>query len=411
MKLIMTGIPDRKGKDFWVEVVLENKDLAEITNYLQSITDKPVIITDHYGKIYSHSSEVKIVSPDDLFTDIPYITIASCKQNYFYYNQNLQKLYYYTGFTEKDACIIVMNIENPVCAEKWEEYFDDVSVAIKVYIYLTKEKEKTRNHLTHQLIEDILIRNACNIKDIAKQYNWMIDLNKLYYVAVLEPEPIAETKLYILHEHAKEWLKHSNLDIICSIWNNRYIVFLCPTHFDAQTLEADQGWDRHLNNIRRHQRDIANRFNISASFGIGRKYPLSEVHKSYQEALIALNISKLTGKRHFVKHFLDLGLFTILNYEDSELAKQFCRSVLGKLLDYDSTSKGELLLTLKNLFDTNFDSNETAKKMYIHSNTLRYRMKKIEELTNMKLEKIEDRLNLFVAVKLYDLLINSGLFK
>lgn len=405
----MRGMPDKKGKEFWIEVVLENKDIAEITNYLQAITGKPIAITDHFGKIYSHSPEIKIISPDDLFADIPYINVASFQQNCFYYDQSLQNLYYYTGLTPKDACIIVKKVENADEAEKWEEAFEDVSVALKIYIYLTKEKEKAKNQFTHQLIEDILIRNACNIKEIAKQYNWLVDLNKLYYIAILEPEPISETKLHILHDHSKEWLKHNNLDIICSVWNNKYLVFLCPTHFDQQTLEADQGWDRHLRNIKRHQKDIANHFNISVSFGIGRKYPLSEVHKSYQEALIALNISKLTGKRHFVKHFLDLGIFTILNYKEMELIKQFYTSVLGKLIEYDSLSKGELLLTLKTLFDTNFDYPETAKKMYIHSNTLRYRVKKIEELTDMKLEKIENRLNLFAAVKLYDLLLTSGM--
>ncbi|MDN5376189.1 MAG: PucR family transcriptional regulator, proline-responsive transcriptional activator [Thermacetogenium sp.] len=387
-----------------IDSVLQEQSLCKVIAYLQSVTGRSVIITDRLGKVYANSPDVKIESPDDLYLQIPF---QSRKR--FYYQAADNTLYYYTGFTDKDACILLVGAEEDRIKD-WKKHLEKVSLAVKTYILLVKETEKAKNQFTSKLIEDILVRNVCNIKDLIKQYNfYSFDLNKLYYVAIMEPEPIPENKLKVLHAHTQDWLKHNNLDIICSIWNKRFIVFVCPTHFDQQTLEADLGWEKHLSNIRRHQKDILNFFNISTSFGIGRKYPLHELHRSYQEAMIALNISKLTGKKHFVAHFLDLGLFSLINFQDIKLLKRFCFNLFGELLQHDRANKWELLSALRALFNTNFNVNEAAQEVYVHPNTLRYRIKKIEELTGMKLERMEEKINLFVAVNLYELLRINGL--
>ncbi|MGB9791808.1 MAG: PucR family transcriptional regulator [Thermacetogeniaceae bacterium] len=392
------SLSETKETNFWVENVLESQSAAGIIAYLEAVTGKSVMITDIQGKVYAHSSEIEMKSADDHYLELP-----QHSKERLQIDEATNSIYYFTGFTEKDACIIIRGTPDKEALAEWESHLSRVSVGVKVYVSLTQEKEKIKNQFTHQLLEDILVRSVCNIKEIVKQYASVLDLNKLYYVAVLEPEPISEKELIILHGHSKEWLKHHGLDIICSIWKNKFLVFVCPTHFDEQTLEADQGWSRHLNNIRKHQKDIMNRFGIATSFGVGRKYPLPELHKSYQEALIALNISKLTGKKNFVKHYNDLGIFSIINYADTELLSNFTSSTISKLLEYDSLNRGELVATLKTLFDTGFDLKEAAQRLYIHSNTLRYRIKKIEELTGMRLDRPEDQLNLFAALKLHEL--------
>lgn len=394
----------RRGEDFWIESVLENNSLAEIINYLQAVTGKSIRVTDCSGKIYACNDEVKMASPDDHFASIP-----REHRNRFTYEPANRTLYYHTGFTDKDACIIISNVTDKEYPA-WEPYLEEVSTAVKIYMFMAHEKEDMEHQFKKKLIEDMLLWNACNIKDLIRQNKYYLDLNKLYFVSIMEPELNSETDIETLYRHTTVWLKYHEDVVICSIWNEKYIVFVCPNKYDQQTLESDDNWENYLYYIKKHQRDITNRFHISTSFGIGRKYPLPELHKSYQEALTALNISKLTGKKNSVMHYLDLGVFKLINFQDTTLLKQFCSETLRKLLEHDRTNKGELLQTLRALFDTNFDVNDAAQKMYIHFNTLRYRIKKIEEMTGMKLEQLQDKLNLFVAVKLYDLLILSGLF-
>lgn len=90
------------------------------------------------------------------------------------------------------------------------------------------------------------------------------------------------------------------------------------------------------------------------------------------------------------------------------MLKHFYEKYLGKLLAYDRQHHKELLPTLRCFFDANLDAREAARRMYVHINTLRYRLKKVEELTGVALDQIEDRANLFVALKLYEVLVAIG---
>lgn len=385
-----------------MESVLEEGGLGEVLAYLREVTGRPVTIADYRGRVYAQTEMIEISSPDERYLALP--QRDGKKQ---FYNPKTNNLYYWAGYSEKEACIVIENIE-PGTLETLESYLEETSLAVKVYFTKAHTAESVENTLTHKLIEDLLVRNI-NIKEIIKRANLPLDISGLYYVPIMEVEEASEREMSILHAHTKEWLRFNNLDIICTIWDKKYLVFICPTHYHGKTLEVDFGWDKHLGNIKRHQKDIKAKFNISVSFGVGRKYPLAELHKSYQEALVALNLSKLLGKTNFVEHFLDLGVFTLICHQDVNLLERFCDQYLGKLLEYDKLHNNELMPSLRFFFDANLDVKEAARKMYVHINTLRYRLKKIEELTGMRLQRIEERVNLFVALKLYDLLVANGL--
>lgn len=387
-----------------MESVLEEGGLGEVLAYLREVTGRPVTISDYRGRVYARTEMIEISSPDECYLALPPRSV-----NKHFYNSKTKKLYYWTGNSEKEAYIVIENVE-PGDPEALESYLEEASLAVKVYFTKVHTAKSVESTLTHKLIEDLLVRNI-NIKEILKRANISLDLNNLYYVPIMEAEKASEKEMSILHAYTKEWLRLNNLDIICTLWDKKYLVFICPTHYCEKTLEVDFGWDKHLANIKRHQKNIKAKFNISVSFGVGRKYPLAELHKSYQEALIALNLSKLTGKKNFVEHFLDLGVFTLICYQDTNLLKRFCDKYLGKLLEYDRLHNNELMPSLRVFFDANLNVKKAAQKMYVHTNTLKYRLKKIEELTGMRLQRIEERVNLFVALKLYDVLVANGLLR
>ena len=393
----------KRRENFWIEAVLEKKSLDTVINFLHNITGKPVMVADRTGKVYAWSEEVKMASADDHFIEIPRNNDGS-----FNYDPAKRNLYYHTGFTDRDACIIINNVSEAEYAE-WIKHLEEVATAVKVFIFTAHEAEKMEHQFKKKLIEDILLWNASEIKELIRQNKYYLDLDKLYFVSIMEPVLDSKTDIETLYKHTLEWLKYHKDVVICSVWNEKYIIFVCPNNYDLQTLESDDNWDNYLSYIRKHQKDIAKRFNIPTYFGIGRKYLITELHKSYQEALTALNISKLTGKENTVTHYLNIGLFKLIDLQETAMLRQFCAENLGRLLEHDRTTKGELLQTLRVLCDSDFDVNAAAQKMFLHFNTLRYRIKKIEELTGRQLDRILDRLNLFVAVKLHDLLLLNGL--
>jgi DNA-binding PucR family transcriptional regulator len=169
-----------------------------------------------------------------------------------------------------------------------------------------------------------------------------------------------------------------------------------------KTLEVDFSWTKSLANIERFKREINKRFHITSILGIGQKYPLINLNKSYQEAKTALTIARLMGQSDFIKHYKDLGVYRLLYMQDTETLKTFVDHTIHDLVEYDKYHDCELLKTLRVLFNSNMNWTTAAKTLYIHVNTLRYRISKINELLKVDINTLETQINLCIALKLMD---------
>ncbi|OEH86885.1 hypothetical protein BHU72_01075 [Desulfuribacillus stibiiarsenatis] len=136
--------------------------------------------------------------------------------------------------------------------------------------------------------------------------------------------------------------------------------------------------------------------------GIGRFYPtIEELCRSYQEAKTALDLN-----RHIetsVIHFEDLGVMRLLTNIRNELLDDFFREYLLELMTFDEQNNTNFLHTLQVYFAENGNMKSTAQRMFLHTNTLRYRLKKVEEILGVDLQKPEHFVNLYVAVLIYSL--------
>ena len=80
--------------------------------------------------------------------------------------------------------------------------------------------------------------------------------------------------------------------------------------------------------------------------------------------------------------------------------RSFRRRLLGPLLAYDEQHRAELLPTLREFLDCSGSWNACAAKMYVHVNTVRYRIRRIEELTGRNLSSLDDRVDFFLALRI-----------
>ncbi len=154
----------------------------------------------------------------------------------------------------------------------------------------------------------------------------------------------------------------------------------------------------------RWQQAFRDRFHVPLSIGVGNAHPISDLHKSFHEARIALTFRTIKGHEGFVQWFRDLGIFGNLFSSPAEDIRAFCRQTLDKLLEYDHDYDTELQLTLRTLLDENFNYKLTAEKLFIHVNTVRYRAEKIAQLLNIDLNSPDVRFNLYAAIRIGDVL-------
>lgn len=145
--------------------------------------------------------------------------------------------------------------------------------------------------------------------------------------------------------------------------------------------------------------------NDNISIGIGRNYNKNEeLWKSYREANRACdNYNQF--KETIPIHYDDLGLLRVLSHEEiqPELMKLY-DEVLGSLVEYDREKGSELIETLKNYFIYGGNLKKVSENMYIHYNTIIYRISRIEEITGLDLDDYENRLNIQISLKVYDML-------
>lgn len=126
---------------------------------------------------------------------------------------------------------------------------------------------------------------------------------------------------------------------------------------------------------------------------------------SFHEARCALEATALdNGAAPEVASWRDLGAFTLLlSIQDDEALKLYCDSVLGPIEAGDEDYGGELLRSLEAFIEQNGQWERAARQVYCHRHTLRYRMRKVEELTGRDLSRAHDRIEFWLALRARDL--------
>ncbi|MFC6005447.1 PucR family transcriptional regulator, partial [Streptomonospora nanhaiensis] len=79
--------------------------------------------------------------------------------------------------------------------------------------------------------------------------------------------------------------------------------------------------------------------------------------------------------------------------------RSFRDHLLGPVAEYDARHGSELLRTLDIFLETCGSWQRTADELYVHVNTLRYRMQRIEELTGRRMSSMRDRTDLYLALR------------
>lgn len=136
----------------------------------------------------------------------------------------------------------------------------------------------------------------------------------------------------------------------------------------------------------------SNHSTLKVKCGSSRPYPILELSKAHREAKISLMISKKNQMQEDPVIFVEfdhLNLERIMFSEENvEEAKQIYRETLQIIIEYDQKYKSELLNTLYFYLECNLNVENTAKKLFIHKNTVRYRLKLISTILNIDLDSI-----------------------
>jgi purine catabolism regulator len=166
---------------------------------------------------------------------------------------------------------------------------------------------------------------------------------------------------------------------------------------------------------------VASGLGSGVRLGAGRAVPAGEAKRSFHEARCAVEalglgatassngsaLGGLTGRADAgaegevrLATYRDLGSFQLLlSLQDDEALRLFCDSILGPIEAGDGHYGGELMRSLEAFIEENGQWERAARRLYCHRHTLRYRIKRVEELTGRNLGSARDRIEFWLALR------------
>lgn len=144
------------------------------------------------------------------------------------------------------------------------------------------------------------------------------------------------------------------------------------------------------------------------NFGVGNiYYQMANLRKSYKEAKKALEIGRLFMGENKIFLYSELGIYRLLfMIEKKEEVIEFCTDTIGCLLEYDKKNDDSLCNCLEVFLVNNGNIAKTSKDLYVHPNTLAYRLKKIGTVLGKDINDSKTRFNLYFALMIKKLFID-----
>ena len=134
---------------------------------------------------------------------------------------------------------------------------------------------------------------------------------------------------------------------------------------------------------------------------------LRDLAKSYKEAQIAIEVGKVFDTERYIVNYENLGIGRLIYQLPTTLCEMFLQEVFKKK-PIDALDQ-ETLFTIYKFFENNLNVSETARKLFVHRNTLVYRLEKIKKLTGLDLREFDDAITFKVALMVKKYLTSRGI--
>ncbi len=142
---------------------------------------------------------------------------------------------------------------------------------------------------------------------------------------------------------------------------------------------------------------LSTEFYCNANVGIGTCVTgIKELAASFKEAQVALEVGKVFDTERRIIGYDNLGIARLIYQLPTTLCEMFLKEVFKKG-SIDSLDQ-ETLFTIQKFFENNLNVSETSRKLFVHRNTLVYRLEKIKKLTGLDLREFDDAIVFKVAL-------------
>ena len=244
-----------------------------------------------------------------------------------------------------------------------------------------KERFDKDNFIKNLLLDNLLL---VDIYNRAKKLHIDTDVRRVIFII----EMSADKEINAL-ERVRSIVRIKNRDFITAVDEKNIIIVKEVTEKDG------------YNGLDKYAQDMLRALQAEGESDVHIAYgtivnDLKEVSKSYKEARLALDVGKIFFGEKDVIAYNTLGIGRLIYQLPIPLCKMFIREIFdGKSPDdFDE----ETLTTINKFFENSLNVSETSRQLYIHRNTLVYRLDKIQKSTGLDLRVFEDAITFKIAL-------------
>lgn len=334
---------------------------------LKNITRVDLAVVDVEGVLVAKNSDKFVIDSEAV------MTFAASPAG----SQTISGCQYIKIFDEGEPIYVLL------CGDSsGENMIGRVAVSnIQALIIAYKERFDRNNFFQNLILDNLLL---VDIYNRAKKLH--IEIQRPRVVLLLEIQSGKET--YAM-EFLKGMFSRQTGDYVTAVDENNLIVI--------KQLSDEKDYNA-VNEIAENTVALMNtEAMMNVRIAYGTIVPeLKDVSKSYKEAKMALDVGKIFYAQKNVVGYNLLGIGRLIYQLPVSLCEMFIEEIFGDKIPEEMDE--EILTTVNMFLENNLNVSETARQLYVHRNTLLYRLEKLEKLSGLDIRIFDDALTLKIAL-------------
>mgnify|MGYP000165825747 CR=1 FL=1 len=378
----------------FINTVINDGGITDVINTIATLLNQNIAFYDlAFNKIYPSKNASLRDGFKESFLSYPHMRVS---------------------LDDKDYGFIVIDDSRQDLSDYETMILTHASTALKLIAqkYISNMEIETRYR--DGFVQDIVLNNIKSLQEVVKRgkiYGWDLS-EKFYTVIIVDIDDFKQQYLNIRSKEDNENIEKHNDEIFdYSLKFFRrffksvlYTKFTDSTAFIIKHDKPDEATaQKILSCCDTLKGELHSSYNFTVTIGISDpKGSIMDCHLAYQEAQKAVKISRLVYKRDNTATYSTLGIYKFLDgIKDNQSVQDFYKGYIEKICRHDELHNTDFMETLINIVQNGWNLKLASDTMFLHYNTIKYRYKKIEEISGLNLDRTEEKLSMELAVKIY----------
>ncbi|QPQ35648.1 PucR family transcriptional regulator [Lysinibacillus sp. JNUCC-52] len=370
-----------------LELLLEGTDVNKFIHSIASLVNAPVLLLnndfDYVGSSIQKGHEIIVHhKPTNSNSNKNTFSVQVGKDIYEKNDLFIQCIY--ASGNEYGFLVVLLDKEKNL-TENMIIAIEQASFII-AFLFQTEETllQKERNHLS-SFVRDIIHNQYTSQTEMiekAKVFRWNLQF-PLVLLNIKTSEKESEKKLAIFHKMLDSGhIERAASKIVDVPIENCKILYINDSLVCFISLVSEIHVRQKLHNLGNMILFLFEKYgNLGVSIS-DTIHHFKQIKEYYDNSTLVFKVYKENlHKQSYVHFYSDIGLFRLFHYvENLFILEDFVNEKLGKVFEYDKKKNTNLLETLRYYIQNNTNMHKTAEDMFVHYNTMRYRINKLKEL-------------------------------